>query len=68
METSTWISMIVWVAGVAAMAGMYAAGQKGIKKDLTRLENKVDKHNCFMERLAIVETKIQEIERKEDSK
>jgi Na+-transporting NADH:ubiquinone oxidoreductase subunit NqrC len=65
MDTSNWITIIMWVIGLAFMAGVYVSGQRSMKKDITRLETKVDKHNCFMERLAIVETKVNELERKE---
>lgn len=61
METATWISIIMWVAGVAAMAGMTAAGQKGLRKDINRLEVKVDKHNNFMERIATAQADIRNI-------
>jgi hypothetical protein len=65
MDTSSWLTLVMWATGVAAMAGMYVAGQKALKKDIIRLETKVDKHNCFMERLAVVENEIKNIKENE---
>jgi hypothetical protein len=58
MDTSTWITIIMWIAGVAVMAGMTVATQKGLRRDINRLETKVDKHNSFMERMAVAENDI----------
>jgi hypothetical protein len=58
MGTEFWLQLIITVGSIAALGG-------GIMARLSILEKKVDKHNCFMERLAVVETKINSIE-KED--
>ena len=58
MSMEFWLQLIITVGSVAALGG-------GILARLNILEKKVDKHNCFMERLAVVETKINMNERGE---
>ena len=40
---------------VAVMWGGFKQEVKGLRSDLDRLEKKVEKHNSFMERMAVVE-------------
>lgn len=51
MDTAFWIQIVITMGSIAALGG-------GILARLNILEKKVDKHNSFMERLAVVETKI----------
>ena len=54
MDTPNWIQLIITVASVASLGG-------AIMARLKNLEKKVDKHNSFMERLAVVENEIKNI-------
>lgn len=48
MTTGTWIQIIIYVTSFGSMAG-------AVLTKLKYLEKKMDKHNCLMERMAVVE-------------
>ena len=63
MENELWVQLIGYI--VSGLVALYVAGRQHnkttaiIEYRLQELEKKVDKHNNFMERLGIVETKIE---------
>lgn len=54
MSTEFWIQIIITIGSIAALGG-------GILTRISVLEKKVDKHNCFMERLAVAENEIKNL-------
>ena len=59
MELSNefWIQIVIYAGSFGICVGLVKATLKSLKSDITRLEKKQDKHNNFMERLAVLETK-----------
>lgn len=56
--------MILKIAGIVFTAGMLYGELKAIRKDIARLEAKVEKHNNFDRRIVKLETMI-ELEQQE---
>jgi outer membrane murein-binding lipoprotein Lpp len=55
MDTSNWITLVTVVGSIALFAGAVIARLKALEKKFDKLETKVDRHNCFMERIATLE-------------
>ena len=52
----------IWkILGVVFACGMVYAELKAIRKDIARLEEKVEKHNSFDRRIVAIETKLNDI-------
>lgn len=52
----------IWkILGVVFACGMVYAELKAIRKDIARLEEKVEKHNSFDRRIVAIETKLDDI-------
>lgn len=58
METEIVVALMGLVGTAIGSVGGILASNKLVNHRLNRLEAKMDKHNNFMERLAIVESKL----------
>lgn len=58
METEIVVALMGLVGTAIGSVGGILASNKLVNHRLNRLEAKMDKHNNFMERLAVVESKI----------
>lgn len=56
--TATDIETIWKILGVVFACGMVWAELKAIRKDIARLEEKVEKHNTFDRRIVAIETQL----------
>ena len=54
MELS--IELLIYLLSFATACGIVVAELKGIRKDIARLEQKVEKHNSFDRRIIRLET------------
>ena len=49
------LSVVINIIAIAYFFGKLSERVSGLKKDITRLEEKQDKHNSLIERMALVE-------------
>ena len=57
--TEFWVQIVVYLASFAATAGSFREKLKNIEGNQNRLEEKQEKHNKLIERMALAEQSIQ---------